>query len=137
MSAPGLQFRPSVGGSPDLSSATLSQADRFADGLRAILARWATTKSNTFIFVVAPEKPAFSVRVTDRSDEDQRALLFTVASVEDPNFHQRFVVSTLGRGLLNQSEDADTRLFAGLRAKRECISWDELKQFIEHQATAV
>jgi hypothetical protein len=109
----------------------------FTEGLRAILHEWARTGSNTFTFVASPERPAFSVRVVDCSDEDQSALLFSVAPLEDLKRCQRFLVSTEGRGLLKQSQDADTRLFPQLRAKLERVSWEELKHFIESHADTV
>lgn len=106
----------------------------FTEGLRAILHEWAKTGSNTFAFVASKDKPAFSVRVTDHSDDDHKALLFSVASFEDPQYHQRFLVSTEGLGLLAQSEDPDIRLFPRFRTKREHVSWEELKRFVESQA---
>lgn len=115
-------------------SATESALDALHTGLQSILAQWALGTSS-FGWLRHVGAQHVKLRVRDGSDEDDRALIFSIVPLPGDRVTQEFRVSTEGRGLLGKIEAPDRRILAGLRGPREMWSWADLKHFIEQQPT--
>jgi hypothetical protein len=107
--------------------------DPLREGLHSIVVQWAHGKS-VFGWVRSVGSQHVEIRVRDGSDEDSRALIFSIAPLPQGRITQEFLVSTEGRGLLGEIKAQDSRVLASLRAPRELWSWSDLKHFIEQQA---
>ena len=110
--------------------------DALHAGLHSILVHWSHGKSS-FGWLRSVGGQHVEVRVRDGSDEDDRALIFSIVQLPYKRTTQEFRVSTEGRGLLGQIKARDTRIFAHFRSPREMWTWSNLKHFIEQQAAVV
>ena len=110
--------------------------DRLHAGLYSILVQWSRGK-NTFDGLRRCGAQHVEVRVRDGSDEDGRALIFSIAPLPNGRPTQEFRVSTEGRGLVGQIQARDNRVLSFLRGPRELWSWNDLKAFIEQQSALI
>lgn len=108
------------------------EVDSLSKGLHSILVQWAYGK-NTFGWLRSVGAQHVEIRVRDGSDEDQRALIFSIAPLPQGRVTQEFRVSTEGRGLLGQIATRDNRMFASLRGSRDLWQWSDLESFIVKQ----
>lgn len=107
--------------------------DRFHAGLYSILMQWSQGKSE-FGWIRHCGAQHVEIRVRDGSDEDERALIFSIVPLPNGRPTQEFRVSTEGRGLVGQIQAPDNRVLPFLRGPRELWSWNDLKTFIEQQS---
>lgn len=110
--------------------------DRLHAGLYSILVQWSQGKSE-FGWLRHCGAQHVEVRVRDGSDEDGRALIFSIVPLPNGRPTQEFRVSTEGRGLVGQIQAPDNRILPFLRGPRELWSWNDLKAFIEQQSALI
>lgn len=110
--------------------------DRLQAGLYSILVQWSQGKS-TFGWLRYCGAQHVDIHVRDGSDEDERALIFSIVPLPNGRAMQEFRVSTEGRGLVGQIQAPDNRALRFLRGPRELWSWNDLKAFIEQQSALI
>ena len=110
--------------------------ERLNAGLYSILVQWSQGKSE-FGWLRHCGAQHVEIRVRDGSDEDGRALIFSIVPLPNGRAMQEFRVSTEGRGLVGQIQAPDNRVLPFLRGPRELWSWNDLKAFIEQQSALI
>jgi len=110
--------------------------DRLHAGLYSILVQWSHGKT-TFDWLRHCGAQHVEIHVRDGSDEDERALIFSIVPLPNGRPMQEFRVSTEGRGLVGQIQAPDNRALRFLRGPRELWSWNDLRAFIEQQSALI
>jgi hypothetical protein len=110
--------------------------DRLHAGLYSILVQWSQGKRE-FGWLRHCGAQHVEIHVRDGSDEDGRALIFSIVPLPNGRPTQEFRVSTEGRGLIGQIQARDNRILSFLRGPRELWSWNDLKAFIEQQSALI
>jgi hypothetical protein len=110
-----------------------SALDSLHAGLHSIIVQWAHGKS-AFGWLRSVGAQHVEIRVRDGSDEEDRALIFSIVPLPKGRITQEFRVSTEGRGLMGHIQAPDNRILPFLRGPREMWSWNDLRDFIEQQA---
>lgn len=121
-----------------LRQAYLSEDIRphFTEGLEGIFRKW-RSGVDTFVWTPGAGRSEFSIQVSDCSDEESMALVFSVYSTADGKLQQKFRVVTTEEPFIEHAPTPDRRLFAPLRRPRDLLSIQDLTQFIQAQGAAL
>ena len=121
-SAPGGDFRRHY-----LSDASLRA---LSEGFCSLFERWARGES-CFQWSPGVGRAERLIEIADCSDEERRAVTFSVCCPTSGREQQRFLVSTADFTLIGSIDYSQPALFPRWRTKPDQLSWDDLTRFIQ------